>query len=839
MPNRPGPSEIIEREFLRKMAECSRYPTYVVNTDGLIVFKNKAFLDLLHCTSEQLEQFSPFQYFHWEDVALIKRRLSQLSSGPTHSEPLSVRFVLPSGAHIWVRLTGVYLQELQLTFVTVENINQRILNESLIRDTSDTLAAVSTTLSEFILGKTAANPFDTMLIHLLRLTRSEYGFIGEVLHDDEGQPYLKTHALTNIAWSPATLALYHKHAKTGLEFRNLNTLFGRVLSTGEALIANDPANHAYRGGLPPGHPPLNAFLGLPIYSGEQFIGMIGLANRPDGYQTELLSYLSIFESACSNLILAARIEKQKEAALAQFDSEQARTQMIVSSLPVGIFELDNNFQFELFNPALLHLLGSDAITLQSKSLSDYIARGDLPIITNFFAAMSSDEKLSLESIITRADGTSVPVHVSLTRSTLQDRPHIVGSILDISELHASRTELLQAKQLAEQANSAKSDFIAHISHEIRTPLNGLIGMIDLTLDSALSCDQQDFLDTAKSSATTLLDLLNDILDFSKIDAAKLRLELIPFSIRNQLAYILAHFQQPASEKKIVLDSHFDSRIPEFVIGDPLRFRQVVFNLLSNAIKFTQIGNVHISVKQLDRDDNFVTLQIAVSDSGIGISPSMQSQIFTGFSQADVSITRKFGGSGLGLSISNALVGLMGGKIHLFSEQGQGSCFYFDLKLPLPPQQLQLNNAQTGNNQYPSIKSAVTVPKPAQWRSLRILLAEDNTVNQKLYTHKLQRRGHEVMIANNGLEALQLLANATFDVILMDLQMPEMGGLEASMIIRAREQTNMERQRIIALTAHAMHGDSLRCQEAGMDDYLAKPITDTELFGKLEVFEVND
>jgi PAS domain S-box-containing protein len=839
MPNRPGPSEIIEREFLVKMTERSRYAAYVANADGLIVFKNKAFLDLLHCTSEQFDQFSPFEYYHWEDVVLIKRRLAQVSSDTTLTEPLSVRFILPSGTHIWVRLTGVYLQELQLTFVTVENISQRILNESLIRDTSDTLAAVSTTLSEFILGKTSVNPFDTMLIHLLRLTRSEYGFIGEVLHDDEGQPYLKTHALTNIAWSPATLALYHKHAKTGLEFRNLNTLFGRVLSTGEALIANDPANHAYRGGLPPGHPPLNAFLGLPIYSGEQFIGMIGLANRPDGYQTELLSYLSIFESACSNLILAARIEKQKEAALAQFESEQARTQMIVNSLVAGIFELDDNFQFEFFNPALLQLLGSDANTLQSKSLSDYIASGDLPIITNFFAAMSSHERLSLESTITRADGTMVPVHVSLTLSTLQDRHHMVGSILDISELHASRTELLQAKLLAEQANSAKSDFIAHISHEIRTPLNGLIGMIDLTLDSALSSDQQDFLDTAKSSATTLLDLLNDILDFSKIEAAKLRLELIPFSIRTQMAYMLAHFQQPASEKKIVLDSHFDSRIPEFVIGDPLRFRQVVFNLLSNAIKFTQIGNVHISVKQLDRDDNFVTLQIAISDSGIGITPSMQSQIFTGFSQADVSITRKFGGSGLGLSISNALVGLMGGEIRLFSELGQGSCFYFDLKLPLPPQQLQLSNAQTGNNQYTSIKSAVTVPKPAQWRSLRILLAEDNTVNQKLYTHKLKRRGHEVVIANNGLEALQLLANATFDVILMDLQMPEMGGLEASTIIRAREQTTMERQRIIALTAHAMHGDSLRCQEAGMDEYLAKPITDTELFGKLEVFDVND
>ncbi|MFN5629509.1 MAG: ATP-binding protein [Bacteroidota bacterium] len=798
--------------------------------------------------------------------------------------------------------------------------------------------AISETYREFLdPNSDKRSLFKNVLNQLLSITQSEYGFIGEVIIRNES-PFLKTYAITDISWDEETAALYKKYEQTGMEFTNLNTLFGYTLKTGETVISNDPMNDAKRGGLPKGHPPLRHYLGVPLKDKNNvMIGMLGIANKPNGYSEDDINYIEPLVSLASAFISSIKAGEAKtffsdtlEAYKNAIDSHAivsvtdangiinyvnekfcilskyspaeliGRSHKVVNSgfHPISFFKnlwetilagkvwtgeirnraKDGNFywvdatiipfldeskkpyqflairtditrlkeqEIELSNffrlsvdflciannkgkfikvsPSFHKAIDISHEALLKGKLYDIVHPDDIEITKKEIEKVIKGAKtISFQNRCKKSDGSYL--RLSWKASVNDNDGLIYATATDITEKIAIEEKLISSKIQVEKAKT-KDAFVANMSHEIRTPLNAIKGFHELLRKTKLNEEQLYYCDVISSALKNLNVIINDILDFSKLENGKLLLVDSSFSLETLLNNTIEMQMTTANEKKLKIHLNYDKTLPAIIIGDETRLNQILTNLLSNAIKFTPLGSINITVSEISRTNSEVDVRFSVKDTGIGIDQSKIELIFDRFTQAEDYTTRIYGGTGLGLNIVKSLVELNKGQLKVLSEPGKGAEFIFEITF-------KIGEIETNNTPKNNIEDNY---KENYLAGVSVLLVEDNLHNQILAKIYLERNSAKVDIAENGIIALEKVRNKSYDVILMDVQLPILDGISATKKIREEINNKIP---IIGCSAHSLESERIKCIEAGMNDYITKPYSEIELLHAIKKNNTN-
>ena len=846
----------------------------------------------------------------------------------------------------------------QLFTAVVRDITRRKHAEALLEQQRRLIETVSLAQARFIAGGDPLGFFEGMLPDILELADNKFGFIAEKHQAKDDHLYLKLYAQTNIAWDDASRETYEQNVAAGMEFHNLNTLFGQVVLSGEAVISNDPEHDQRSTGVPDGYPRLDNFIGIPIYLGTELLGMIGLANRAGGFDQDVIELLQPIINTCAQIFDALGKERQRRKTAHELKLANGFLSALFENMQAGILVEDELGVIHEVNQAFCNMFGLASsptifVGQQGEQVFDQNkALFDIPDeFLNYRHSCLGNESVVVGKAFTLADGRVfeqdyVPIIIE-DDSGLIHRSHL-WSYRDISEHIWVQKKLAYAKEGAEAADRAKSQFLATMSHEIRTPMNGVLGMLHLLEKTKLTAKQKRFIGTATSSGEMLVSVINDILDFSKLEADKLELECIRFDLIELLEQCTASMAKHVYERGVELMCSIAPDVPRYVKGDPTRLRQVLTNLINNAAKFTEQGDIVLYASMLV--DGRVLF--GVRDTGIGMTDEQQKLLFQSFSQVDNSHTRKYGGTGLGLAICQKLVKAMGGKIRVASGLGLGADFSFeipleilvadnqqaqifealsskrillvddnstlremlkaileswqvtqvgmagdatsaltqlreaamlgrpydiaviDIKMPgmnglelahniradatLSDMKLMVLSAVDSNDSVSEIDVWLNKPllqdelrngfslllneagaenkvaveqedKDCWFGGRKLLLVEDNQVNQEVASEILADAGFEVDICENGADAVKAVQNSVYDVVLMDIQMPVMDEATQQIRLLGGDYVSLL---IIAMTAHALSGDSDKSLAAGMNGHITKPIAPDILLREL-------
>ncbi len=530
--------------------------------------------------------------------------------------------------------------------------------------------------------------------------------------------------------------------------------------------------------------------------------------------------LELFELNKQLSVLNNNLESEVNIRIQQIHKQEKKYQSILESVNDTIYKTDSKGLFTYANPLAQKITGYSLKELMQMSFTDLVSELDKKQVIEFYYDQYQQKKKTsyTEFRITTKLGEEKWVGQSLqmTSSKNTDDFECTGVVRDITEVKKIQRELEAAKNKALNSTRSKEMFLANMSHEIRTPMNAIVGMTSLLSDSPLNKKQNEYIKAIQISTGNLLVIINDILDFSKIESGKLEIESIDFDIRELINNTKKSIELKAEENDNLFILKIDDKVPTVLAIDPVRLNQILINLVGNALKFTKNGTVKLVCNLIKKDKNNASIKIEVIDSGIGIEPSKLNKIFDSFSQEDESTTRTYGGTGLGLSISKQLVSLLGGDLKVTSTVDKGSTFFFELQLPI------------GKPIVKKVSSAFML-ETNPLKNKNILLVEDNEINRFLATSVITKWLVNVDIAENGQIAIDKLKEKEYDLVLMDVQMPVMGGIESTIYIREDLKLDIP---IIALTANAVKGDRERFILAGMDDYISKPFDPSDLFNKM-------